>query len=100
MIIYRCHYQHINIHFKYLLLFMICLIIHKSYLYLDDSLLITTLDVGQGDSIFIKFPNNKENILIDTGGKINLEKETWKKSKKEFSIAEKNIIYSYLYLIL
>ena len=77
---------------KYLLLFVICLIIHQNYLYFDDSLLIATLDVGQGDSIFIKLPNNKENILIDTGGKINLEKETWKKSKKEFSIAEKSII--------
>jgi competence protein ComEC len=26
------------------------------------------LDVGQGDSIFISLPNNKGNILIDTGG--------------------------------
>ena len=29
---------------KYLLLFVICLIIHKNYLYFDDSLLIATLD--------------------------------------------------------
>ena len=29
------------------------------------------LDVGQGDSIFIKYPHNKSNILIDTGGLLN-----------------------------
>ena len=50
------------------------------------------IDVGQGDSIFIKLPNDKSNILIDTGGKFNNIKEDWRKSKKEYSIVKNNTI--------
>ena len=49
-----------------------CLIIfmffHKTMIYFDNSFKLTMLDVGEGDSIFLKYPNNKANILIDTGG--------------------------------
>ena len=31
------------------------------------------IDVGQGDSILIEFPHNKENIMIDTGGNYNYD---------------------------
>ena len=44
---------------------------HKSSIYLDNNIQITTLDVGQGDSILIKYPYNESNILIDTGGNQN-----------------------------
>lgn len=47
------------------------MIIHKNYCYFDSSLEILFLDVSQGDSTFIKFPYNKGNILIDTGGIVN-----------------------------
>ncbi|MFT9596354.1 DNA internalization-related competence protein ComEC/Rec2 [Mesobacillus sp.] len=40
---------------------------------------ITFLDVGQGDSIFIRMPYNQGNYLIDTGGVILFEKENWQK---------------------
>lgn len=76
----------------YVLLFILILFFHKNYLYLDNNLIFTVLDVGQGDSIFIKLPNNQGNILIDTGGEASTINEEWKKTKKEFSIAKNNII--------
>lgn len=64
--------------FIYLLLYnkrniyiLIILIIHKFYPYINSNLEVTYLDVGQGDSTFIKFPHNQSNILIDTGGLVN-----------------------------
>lgn len=78
--------------YSYLLIFIIVLVFHKNYKYLDNGLIVTVLDVGQGDSIFIKLPNNQGNILIDTGGKINIENEEWKQSKKDYSIVENNTI--------
>ena len=56
--------------YKKILIFFLFLIIHKSLPYLNFNTEITYLDVGQGDSIFIKSPNNKSNVLIDTGGNI------------------------------
>ena len=49
----------------------IILIIHKFSPYINSNLEVTYLDVGQGDSTFIKFPHNQSNILIDTGGLVN-----------------------------
>ena len=46
------------------------MLIHKLLIYFDNSFELTTLDVGQGDSILLKYPNNTGNILIDTGGNI------------------------------
>jgi len=53
---------------KYLIIFITILIIHKNIVYFNSNLNITFLSVGQGDSCLIKFPLNKGNILIDTGG--------------------------------
>ncbi|MGN1358586.1 MAG: DNA internalization-related competence protein ComEC/Rec2, partial [Bacilli bacterium] len=47
------------------------IITHKLSIYLNPIMEITYLDVGQGDSIFLKYPYNQGNILIDTGGIIN-----------------------------
>ena len=87
---------------KNLITLIIIFIIHKNYLYLDNKTLITYIDVGQGDSTLIKFPNKKLSILIDTGGIVSYN------NKKIYSITEnKTILYlkslgiSYLnYLIL
>ena len=53
---------------RYIFLVML---FHKNYIYIDNIIKINYLDVSQGDSIFIKFPNNESNILIDTGGITN-----------------------------
>lgn len=50
---------------------LIIIVSHKLYPLIDSSFTVTYLDVGQGDSIFIKYPHNQGNILIDTGGIVN-----------------------------
>ena len=56
---------------KNIVYFFILILLHKSVVYLESSFTIMLLDVGQGDSILIRFPHNNSNILIDTGGIIN-----------------------------
>ncbi|MDK4350864.1 DNA internalization-related competence protein ComEC/Rec2 [Enterococcus thailandicus] len=43
---------------------------------------VTFIDVGQGDSILLKAPNGRENVLIDTGGKLSFNKEKWRERPK------------------
>ena len=54
--------------YKYFYIFPF-MFIHKSLIYFDMTFELTLLDVGEGDSLLLKYPNNKANILIDTGGK-------------------------------
>jgi len=78
--------------FRYVFIFIIAVALHKNSLYINNNLLITVLDVGQGDSIFVKFSNNQGNILIDTSGEIQKNTVTWKQIKKDFSIVENKTI--------
>ena len=57
--------------FVYYLFIYLYLYIHKFYNYFVPSLVVTSLDVGQGDSILIRYPYNYGNVLIDTGGIVN-----------------------------
>ena len=56
------------------------LIIFLIFLYLIPSFnfypSLTLIDVGQGDSILIRFPFNQANILVDTGGNPNFDLAT------------------------
>ena len=54
---------------KQVIIIIIFLIIAlKVSIIFDNSYQVTMLDVGEGDSIFIKLKHNHGNILIDTGG--------------------------------
>lgn len=53
------------------------------------------VDVGQGDSIFIKLPFNQGNILIDTGGVLSFTKEHWEEKREEFDTG-KDIVIPFL----
>ncbi|KMY50867.1 DNA internalization-related competence protein ComEC/Rec2 [Peribacillus loiseleuriae] len=53
---------------------------------------VTFIDIGQGDSIFIKLPFNEGNYLIDTGGSISFEQEAWKQRRKAYSTGEDTVI--------
>ena len=59
--------------YKYIILIIILLFIHTNINFIKNDTYITFIDVGQGDSIFIHFPYNKGDILIDTGGKYNYD---------------------------
>ena len=75
-----------------LLILIIVLSLHFFYPYLENDFQVTILDVGQGDCIFIKYPNNRANILIDTGGKITYQKEKWATTKETNTITSTKII--------
>ena len=68
---------------KHIIFLIIITIIIKIKPYLNSDILVYYIDVGQGDSILLSSPNRKENILIDTGGKISYEKEKWKERKNK-----------------
>lgn len=53
---------------------------------------VTFLDVGQGDSIFIKLPFNQGTYLIDTGGQVPFEKEAWMAREHSFSVGKDTIV--------
>lgn len=56
---------------------------------------VTVLDVGQGDSIFIRLPLNKGTYLIDTGGVLSFPTEEWEKRTDPFEVG-KDIVIPFL----
>ena len=56
---------------------------------------ITMIDVGQGDSIFIRLPFGKGNYLIDTGGTMNFSKEPWQMRAKTYEVG-KDVVVPFL----
>ena len=67
--------------YGYLFIYFVLFFIHFNIHTMNPT--ITMLDVGQGDSILVEFPNNKGNILIDTGGSYT---EDWEKTN--YSLAQ------------
>lgn len=51
------------------------------------------LDVGQGDSTLIVTPQNKEVILIDTGGSVEYPKKDFQIRNKEFNLGESIVTF-------
>ncbi len=49
---------------------------------------ITFIDVGQGDSIFIKLPYHQGTYLIDTGGIVPFGKEEWQEKNRNFEVGK------------
>lgn len=45
----------------------------------DPRGLVAFVDVGQGDSIFIKLPFKQETFLIDTGGRLQFKQAAWQR---------------------
>ncbi|WP_409270726.1 DNA internalization-related competence protein ComEC/Rec2 [Neobacillus sp. SCS-31] len=53
---------------------------------------ITLIDVGQGDSILIRLPDQKGVYLIDTGGIVDFGKKEWQRRKKTFDPGRDTVI--------
>ena len=77
---------------KYYILLGIVIFIHYQIPKIDQSFFVTFLDVGQGDSIFIRMPHDQGNILIDTGGKIEIPKEKWAQNKNKTTLTTSKLI--------
>ena len=56
---------------------------------LDPSGKVVMLDVGQGDAILIITPFHRRAVLIDTGGMLTFEKETWQVRETATTAGEK-----------
>ena len=94
-IYYFCLFFLIKCKKKSLLFVNILIILYlKLYNYFDKNIYIYFLDVGQGDSTLI-LTKNKKSIVIDTGGKINFEKEKWAIRNNNFSLCEDVLISFY-----
>ncbi len=77
--------------FKYSMGLVILIIIFKLLPYLNNNSYVYYLDVGQGDSALLVTKNRQKVIMIDTGGKITYEKDSWQVRNNNYNISD-NII--------
>ena len=80
---------------KIVLFPVLVLLFHSSESLLSPYGEITFIDVGQGDSIFIRLPHGKGNYLIDTGGTLTFNTEDWKVRQKQFEVG-KDVVVPFL----
>ncbi len=78
---------------KYLILAIMVLLIPKLLVYFNNNYEIYFLDVGQGDALLIRSPNNKENIMIDVGGRVNYKEESWAIKQRKFNMSSNIILF-------
>lgn len=53
---------------------------------------ITFLNVGQGDSIVIELPFRRAVYVIDTGGVLRFEQESWKKADSPYEVGKQVVV--------
>ncbi len=63
--------------------------------YLDGRLKVTFLDVGQGDSALIELPYRQAVYLVDSGGLLRFDTETFKEKKRPYEIG-RQVVAPYL----
>ncbi|ARD49537.1 hypothetical protein SporoP33_15580 [Sporosarcina sp. P33] len=84
---------------KTMILGSICLLIPALYLevkpIMHRDVIISYVDVGQGDSTIIEMPFRKAVYVIDTGGVVHFGESTWKTPEQPFEIG-RNIVVPYL----
>ena len=81
--------------FKYnkrcILYLLITILIIKIIPRFDSNFYAYYLDVGQGDSAILIYPNKSKVVMLDTGGKLNYSKYEWMISSKKYNISD-NVI--------
>ena len=68
----------------FILTLIFIILINKFIFLLDSNSYVYYLDVSQGDSSIMITPYQKEIIMIDTGGILNLKKEKWQRRKVNY----------------
>ena len=76
---------------KILIILLIFIFILYIKPYFNKNTYVYFIDVGQGDLELI-VTENKESILIDTGGKLSYKTESWKQKNKEFNLMTSSVI--------
>lgn len=74
--------------FKYIIGLFFLILIVKIMPLIDDKAYVYYLDVGQGDATLIITEHQRHIIMIDTGGKIEYNKESWQLRNKNFDLSE------------
>ncbi|WP_419958630.1 DNA internalization-related competence protein ComEC/Rec2 [Psychrobacillus psychrotolerans] len=60
--------------------------------YFDSSTRISFVNVGQGDCILIEMPFRKQIIMIDTGGLLRFDLESWKQTNEPYEIGRQVVL--------
>ncbi|WP_083844929.1 DNA internalization-related competence protein ComEC/Rec2 [Paenisporosarcina sp. TG20] len=60
--------------------------------YIDPSVEVTFLSVGQGDATIIELPHKQDVILIDAGGLLRFNQDAWKDSNTPFEIGREVVV--------
>ena len=79
--------------YKSIFLLVSLIIFHSLIPFFNEEYNVTFINVKQGDSIFVKFPNNSANVLIDIGGIVEYKKENWEIRNRNYSLVENTISY-------
>lgn len=74
--------------FYWYFLIILLLFIAKYKFCLDSNSYVYYLDVGQGDATLLISKYHEDIVLIDSGGKIEYEKEEWQRRNSSFSLAD------------
>ncbi|RFU65776.1 DNA internalization-related competence protein ComEC/Rec2 [Peribacillus glennii] len=86
LLLFICWDASLRVKTGYCFAWMILLLFFQLHIEkLDPTGEIAFIDVGQGDSVFIRLPFDKGNYLIDTGGRINFEQEEWERRRSSFN---------------
>ena len=59
---------------------------------LTNDLIITFVNVGQGDCIVIELPFKEEVYVVDTGGLLRFNQEDWKKSTNQYEVGRDIVV--------
>ncbi|BDG44392.1 ComE operon protein 3 [Parageobacillus caldoxylosilyticus] len=71
---------------------VIVIALHALSPYIDRYGEVVFLDVGQGDCIYIELPYRKAVYLIDTGGTLPQQRETWQQRKRKWDVGKDVVI--------
>lgn len=75
---------------KYLFLLLALLIFHALLPSILSKDYLKMIDIGQGDAILLV--SKRKTVLIDTGGKLKYQEETWKQRKNQTALATTTIL--------